>query len=97
MSWGRYFPSLERPSLIPSARALLSILKEYQTPERLLAEEIKILASKIKALSRKSFDWAYDKASSLKMLASNSPSLKEGLSSNITRLFSYTRIIGGHH
>jgi transposase len=77
----------------PFSKTALNILKEYPTPQTILAENIDTLTTKIKLLARKSNKWATDKALYLKKSASDSPYVEKGAQSNIFKLNLYIDII----
>jgi hypothetical protein len=68
------------------SKPALNILKEYPTPQTILAENIDTLTTKIKLLARKSNKWATDKVL-------YSPYVEKGAQSNIFKLNLYIDII----
>lgn len=87
------FPLFLKAFSDPFCQTALNILKEYPTPQNILTENNETLVTKLKLLARKSNKWATDKVLSLKKLATNSPSVKEGAQSNIIKLNLYINII----
>lgn len=87
------FPLFLKVFRDPFCKTALTLLKQYPTPQSILAENTNTLVTKLKLLVRKSNKWATDKVLYLKRLSANSPSIEEGAQSNIFKLNLYINII----
>ena len=77
----------------PFGATALKLMIEYPTPQQLLAEKPKVLATKIKRYSRKSLNWAQEKAKTLIQLAAESPSIPVDIATLLPRLQSFITIM----
>jgi len=87
------FPLFDQAFSNTFCKTAIEILKQYPTPQDILSEDTNRLILKLKELARKSNEWATNKTLHLKHLATQSPSIKEGSLSNISKLNAYIKII----